>query len=164
MAIRIRTDQPSGGKPKQLYVDAGFNSGFLSDTIWYTLAEAPDFSVPSTGDTGVTVDPGDPDRELRPGEIFFDAPLVAGTAGSGPAQLEFRILLEDGASPFSLAVDVVPGDLLFLPLQGQRLLRYDFAAANGGRLQVKASVDGELLGWGSALELEANDHAPDSEA
>ena len=62
---RIVTDQPSSGKSLLLFIPTATNSGFVN-TTWTTIAEAPDFSIPSSGDDGIVPDPSDSDRELRP--------------------------------------------------------------------------------------------------
>jgi hypothetical protein len=90
---RIYTDQPSAGSPLNIYVPATMNSGFVN-TDWTELAEAPDFSIPSTGISGAVADGSDPtNREIRPGEIYFESPLIAynGTGTSRWVQLEMAL-------------------------------------------------------------------------
>ena len=85
---RILTDQPSTGKPIALAVAA------FVPTTWTTIAEAPDFSIPATGDEGVTVDPADVDRELRPGEVFIESPLIATNLTITTRWVEAQIVLQ----------------------------------------------------------------------
>lgn len=50
-----------------------------------------------------------------------------------------------------------------LPVQGLRLLKTNFNAPSGGRLQVKAQFADTLKVYGSAVELEAGTHQPDTD-
>jgi hypothetical protein len=163
---RINTDQPSSGKPLLLFVPAAVNSGFVDDD-WITLVEAPDFSIPTSGDDGITPDPADTSRELRGGEVFFETPLQAINTTSTSRWVELRMLLQ-GTSGQAIPVSprvVVPADeSVYLPIQGLRLLKTDLTNTQpGGRLQVQAEVDNAITVIGSAVELEAQDHAPDTE-
>jgi hypothetical protein len=163
---RINTDQPSSGKPLQLFVPATSNGGFVS-TSWATLAEAPDFSVPSTSDGGVTLDPVDNGRELRAGEVFFETPLQAVNSTVTTRWIELQMLLQGSsgeAIPLSPRVPVPAGDSIFLSIQGLRLLKTNFGAVAGDRLQIRAEVGNAIKVIGSAVELEAQNHAPDTEA
>lgn len=215
---RINTDQPSSGKPLLLYIPSSSNSGFVS-TSWSTLAEAPDFSIPSSGDDGAILDPADNDRELRPGEVFFETPLqcINGTLTDRWVELQMVLQGVSGqAIPVSPRVTVPSGESVFLSVQGLRLLKTDFPAATsagsfvvgqeyqitlagdtdftligaadslvgtkfvatgvgtgtgkavlisaGGRLQIQAEVNNAIRVIGSAVELEAQNHAPNTEA
>jgi hypothetical protein len=51
-----------------------------------------------------------------------------------------------------------------IPVQGLRLLKTDFTATNGGRLQVRAEVADAIRVYGSAVELEALTHQPNTDA
>lgn len=158
---RINTDQPSSGKPLQLFIAS---SGFVPVTFT-TLAEAPDFSVPGTGDTGATLDPADSARELRPGEVFLEAPLTAINKDTVVRWVELQILTQGGETiPITPQVSIPANEAIYLPIQGLRLLKTSFVAANGDRLQVRASSGSAIKVIGSAVELEALTHAPDSEA
>lgn len=158
---RIRTDQPSSGKPLQLFIAA---SGFVPSTFT-TIAEAPDFSVPGTGDAGVTLDPADSSRELRPGEVFIEAPLACLNNDTVTRWVELQLLTQGGQTiPWSPQISVPAKEAIYVPIQGLRLLKTDFAAGNGDRLQIRASTGSAIKIMGSAVELEALTHAPDSEA
>jgi hypothetical protein len=164
---RINTDQPSSGKPLLLYIPASANSGFVN-TTWSTIAEAPDFSIPASGDDGVTVDPADSGRELRPGQVFFETPLQAVNTTATTRWVELQMLLQGTsgqAIPASPRVLVPAGESVYLPIQGLRLLKTDLTNTQpGGRLQVQAEVGDAIKVLGSAVELEAETHAPDTEA
>ncbi len=161
---RILTDRPSSGKSVLLFVPATSNSGFVS-TVFTTLIEAPDFSVPDEGDPGSIPDPSDSSRVLAPGEVAFRAPLAVTNTTSTTRWVQLQVLLESGeAIPLTNEVPVPALETLYLPIQGQRLVKYDFGAANGGRLQVRAEVGNALRVYGVAAEGGAADHAPDSEA
>lgn len=159
---RIRTDQPSSGRPLQLFIPS---AGFVPNS-WTTLAEAPDFSVPGTGDNGVTLDPNDTGRELRPGEVFLEAPLTTINTDTVTRWVELQILTQTGhAVPVTAPQVSIPAkESIYLPIQGLRLLKTNFSASNGDRLQIRASTGSSIKVVGSAVELEALSHAPDSEA
>jgi len=216
---RISTDAPSSGKPLLLFIPTASNSGFVN-TAWQTLAEAPDFSIPASGDDGAVADPADADRELRPGEVFIETPLTVVNTTATTRWVEAQMLLQGDSSqaiPLTARVPVPGDETVYLPIQGQRLLRpvtviaatsltsvnngeqyqisvagtTDFTAigaANnnvgtvftksgatgagtgevllagaGGRLQIRAEVNNALKVVGTAVELEAADHAPDTE-
>jgi len=159
---RIKTDQPSSGKPLQLFIPS---AGFVTDSFT-TLAEAPDFSVPSTGDAGAVPDPADlSGRELRPGEVFLEAPLTCINTDTTTRWVELQILTQSNhAVPVTPQISIPPMEAVYLPIQGLRLLKYDFVVANGDRLQIRASNGSSIKIIGSAVELEMLTHAPDSEA
>jgi hypothetical protein len=158
---RIRTDQPSSGKPLQLLIPS---AGFVPNSFT-TLAEAPDFSIPGTGDTGVTLDPADSGRELRPGEVFLEAPLTCINTDTTTRWVELQILTQSNhAVPVTPQISIPPKESVYLPIQGLRLLKTSFSAINGDRLQIRASNGSSIKVIGSAVELEALTHAPDSEA
>jgi hypothetical protein len=158
---RIRTDQPSSGKPLQLLIPS---AGFVPNS-WTTLVEAPDYSIPGTGDTGVTLDPVDSGRELRPGEVFLEAPLTCINTDTTARWVELQIFTQTNhAVPVTPQISIPPKESVYLPIQGLRLLKTSFAASNGDRLQIRASVGSSIKVIGSAVELEALTHAPDSEA
>jgi hypothetical protein len=158
---RIRTDQPSSGKPLQLLISS---AGFVPSTFT-TLAEAPDYSIPGTGDTGVTLDPADTGRELRPGEVFLEAPLTCINTDTTTRWVELQILTQSNhAVPVTPQISIPPKESVYLPIQGLRLLKTTFSASNGDRLQIRASNGSSIKIIGSAVELEALTHAPDSEA
>lgn len=163
---RINTDQPSSGKPLLLYIPSSSNSGFVN-TTWTTIAEAPDFSIPASGDDGATADPADSGRELRPGQVFFETPLQAVNTTATTRWVELQMLLQGTggqAIPITTRVTVPAGESVLLPIQGLRLLKTSFTATAGDRLQIRASVGSAIKVIGSAVELEALTHAPDSEA
>ena len=158
---RIRTDQPSSGKPLQLLIPS---AGFVPNSFT-TLAEAPDYSIPGTGDSGVTLDPADSGRELRPGEVFLEAPLTCINTDTTARWVELQILTQSNhAVPVTPQISIPPKETVYLPIQGLRLLKTSFSASNGDRLQIRASNGSSIKIIGSAVELEALTHAPDSEA
>lgn len=164
---RIKTDQPSSGKPLLLFIPTASNSGFVN-TSWQTLAEAPDFSIPASGDDGAVADPADADRELRPGEVFIETPLAVTNTTATTRWVEVQMLLQGDsgqAIPLTARVPVPGGETVYLSIQGLRLLKTDLTNTQpGGRLQIQAEVNNALKVMGTAVELEAADHAPDTEA
>ena len=158
---RIRTDQPSSGRPMQLFIPS---AGFVPSSFT-SIAEAPDFSVPGTGDSGVTLDPADASRELRPGEVFLEAPLTCINTDTVVRWVELQILTQtQHAVPLIPQISIPPKEAIYLPIQGLRLLKTLFSAPSGDRLQIRASMGSAIKIMGSAVELEALTHAPDSEA
>lgn len=164
---RINTDQPSSGKPLLLHIPSSSNSGFVN-TTWLTIAEAPDFSIPASGEDGATVDPADSGRELRPGEVFIETPLHAVNTTATTCWVELQMLLQGTsgqAIPVTPRVPVPANDSVYLPIQGLRLLKTDLTNTQpGGRLQIQAEVGNAIKIMGTAIEIEAQTHAPDSEA
>ncbi len=164
---RINTDQPSSGKPLLLFIPATNNSGFVN-TTWTTLAEAPDFSIPASGDDGAVADPADADRELRPGEVFFETPLKVVNTTATTRWVEVQMVLQGTsgqAIPVMPRVLVPASDSVSLDIQGLRVLKTNLTNTEpGGRLQIQAEVNNALRVIGTAVELEASDHAPDTEA
>lgn len=164
---RILTDEPSTGKNITL---AAKNLG----TDWTTLCEAPDFSVPASGnDVGIT-DPADDERELVPGEIFIGAPILCTNKDPDlPFWVEFRVVLEtDTPTPTdtdSAVLSVTPKVILSaaesiqIPLQGLVLLKTDTGKSYGGRLQARAELGDRIDLYGAASEAAYADHAPDTE-
>jgi hypothetical protein len=164
---RIRTDQPSSGKPLLLFIPSTTNDGFVN-TTWSTIAEAPDFSIPASGDDGTASDPADSGRELRPGEVFFETPLQAINTTATTRWVELQMLLQ-GASGQAIRVSpqvaVPANESVFLLTQGLRLLKTDLTNTQpGGRLQIRAEVANAITIIGTAVELEAANHSPDTEA
>lgn len=164
---RIKTDQPSSGKPLLLFIPSSNNNGFVN-TTWQTLVEAPDFSIPASGDDGVVADPADADRELRPGEVYIETPLYVTNNTATTRWIEAQMLLQGNsgqAIPLTARVPVPGGETLYLPIQGTRVLKTDLTNTEpGGRLQIQAEVSNALKVFGNAVELEAANHAPDTEA
>ena len=157
---RILTDQPSSGKPLALAV-----ASYVS-TTFFTIAEAPDFSIPSTGLDGVVVDPDNADRELRPGEVYLESPLVATNLSATTRWVEVQIVTQGtlgSAIPIAPQVPVPGYSAIQIPVQGLRLLKTDYDARYGGRLQVRAEVSNAIKIYGSAVELEAQAHQPNTE-
>ena len=115
----------------------------------------------------MTVDPADADRELRPGEVFIESPLIATNLTANTRWVEAQIILQ-GTSGSEIVVapriPVPPNMAVYVPVQGLRLLKTDFAATVGGRLQVRAEVVDAIKVYGSAAELEAATHEPNTEA
>jgi hypothetical protein len=116
----------------------------------------------------VVLDPADSGRELRPGEVFFESPLVCVNTTATTRWIELRILLQGNsgqAIPVTPRVPVPASEAIYLPIQGLRILKADLTNTQpGGRLQVQAEVSDAIKVFGSAVELEALTHAPDSEA
>ena len=156
---RLVVELPSSGKSRPLFIPTATNSGFIN-TTWTTLVEANDYSVESQGDPEEIPDPVNPGRILKAGVIRFLAPLIINNTTNTSRWVECRVLTEEG-TPIVLGRVIVPaGEAIAYPVQGQHLVKFDFAAGNGGALQVRAEVLDALRCYGTAVESGAADHLP----
>jgi hypothetical protein len=158
MPDKILTDQPQAKrKTLQHLITAAFTN----------VAEAPYFSVPLTDDDVATVDPGDDNRELRAGEIFFATGIQIANVTSTTRTVDVEIVGENGTPVTTLAPGLlVPGNDVLTLAPGLSLFKRDLAnPSNAGmRLRIKADETGALQLTASLVEREALDHAPDTEA
>jgi hypothetical protein len=99
---RIYTDQPSDGSPLNIFVPAAVNGGFVN-TDWTEIAEAPDFSIPSTGKAGAVIQFGDSGREIRPGELYIESPLIAYNYTGTPRWVQLEMALPTSGAAFDTA-------------------------------------------------------------
>lgn len=163
---RIRTDQPSSGKSTLVLIPATTNGGFVN-TSWTTIAEAPDFSIPNTGGSGIVPDPSDVNRELRPGEVFIETQLLVTNVTGSTSWVQIQIKLEGTSGqeiPLSTQVPVAGGQTIILDGRGIVLLKTNLTNTEpGGRLQIRAQTNNALIVAGAATEREAPQHAPDTE-
>lgn len=149
---RIKCKTPSTGRPVNL-VAASLG------TDWQTLAEAPDFSLPDTGNTFVDRDPTDINRAIRPGEIFFMTPIFARNKSSQACWLEVRLLQESGTTIECPGRMVVPGgDTAMVPVQGRSLVKRGATNTFGDRIQVRAQTAAVLDLWATAEEKPSAEH------
>ena len=158
MPDKIVTDQPQF---KRLTLQHLITAAFT------TVAEAPYFSVSLTDEDIATVDPDDTDRELRAGEIFFATGIQIANVTTTTRTVDVEIVGENGTPSTTLAPGLmVPGNDVLTLAPGLSLFKRDLAnPANAGmRLRVKADEAGALQLIASAVEREAIDHAPDTEA
>ena len=100
---RIYTDQPSDGAPLNLYIPATVNGGYV-DTAWTELAQAPDFSVPSSGNPGIVPDANAPNREIRAGETYIETPLIAHNSSSSARWVQLETVLPQSGAAFEAGV------------------------------------------------------------
>ena len=144
---RIVCAQPSTGKPINAIAQN-------VPTDWLTIADAPDFSVPDpSGNQYPNRDPDDPSRGIAPGEIFFLTPLMCTNKTGTASTLEARFYSEDGFINYALGSALVPaGATGMIPLQGRSLVKRLPNAANGDRLQVRATTAATFDVWASASE------------
>jgi hypothetical protein len=96
---RIFTDQPSDGKPINIFVPATFNNGFVN-TDWTELAEAVNFSIPFTGANGAVLDSNDDNREIRGGETYFETPITCYNYTGTPRWVQFEMALPSIGAAF----------------------------------------------------------------
>lgn len=135
---------------------------------WVTLAEAPDFSVPDAAGKFPERDPLDSARAIRPGEVFFTAPLMVRNPRVAAITVTLRVVKESdeiaaAPDPAFIAtimgpITVPPGETVQLPIQGRSLLRRDPSKDNGDILQVYLSAGGDIGMWLTAQERLAADH------
>lgn len=130
---RIYTDQASSGKPVVLIIPDYTNGGYVGEN-WTQLAEAPDFSVPWTGDAarGIVLDPLDSDRELRPGEVFMECPLVVANNTATTRWVDVMIRGEGRGAAFNRGVTLdaqkdpaLAGSIFCIPANSKYARIYD---------------------------------------
>lgn len=136
--MRITCKQPANEEVMANVSPLGVN--------WATLIEAPDFSLPDAADKFADRDPADATRALRPGQAYVSRSLLVynDSSSDDPITLEVRVLRESGDSFVAAKLGVGGGDTAELQLGGAGLFKRDFSAANGDRLQVRASLGGNL--------------------
>jgi hypothetical protein len=158
MPDKILTDQPQAKRRTlQHLITASFS----------TVIEAPYFSVPLTDEDVATVDPDDANRELRAGEIFFATGIQIANVTGTTRTVDVEIMGENGTPATTLAPGLlVPGNDVLTLAPGLSIFKRDLTTpANAGMiLRVKADEAGALQLTASAVEREALEHAPDTEA
>lgn len=157
MPDKILTDQPQA---KRRTLQA------LIGTSFATVAEPPYFSVPLTDEDVATVDPDDANRELRPGELFFATGIqIANTSGT-TRTVTVEIVGEDDTQTSLAPGLLVPGNDVLTLAPGLSLFKRDLDNPTDPamRLRVLADEAGALTLTATAVEREAVDHAPDTEA
>ena len=127
-------------------------------TIFTTIAEAPDFSVPDPSENYTTRDPLDTNRAIRPGEVFFVSPLSVKNKGANTQWIELRLFTEANTAIEFGKVDIPPGDTAFLPVQGRSLFKRVAGGTNGDRLQVRAQANNIFDVWSAAEEKLSAEH------
>lgn len=156
MPTKIITDQPETKRRTLQLV--------LSETV-QTLIEAPYFSIPGTGQSGVVLDPADADRELRSGEIFFATGIQIANVSAASLTVLAELVGEGGAVVTTISPNLVvpPNEVLTLS-PGLSLFKRNLAspAAAGMLVRLSASDVGLQLTT-TVLEREAIDHEPDTE-
>jgi hypothetical protein len=156
---RLIIELPSSGKSRPLFIPSGTNSGFIN-TTFFTLIDANDYSVESQGDPVETPDPANAGRVLKPGVIRFLAPLIINNTTATSRWVELQVITETNESIVLGRVIVPASEAISYPIQGQHLTKFNFAAALGGRLQIRAEVNNALRCYGTAVESGAADHLP----
>jgi hypothetical protein len=148
---RIKCKTPSTGKAILVY---------LNDvtTLFTTIAEAPDFSVPDPSQNYTTRDPTDPARAIRPGEIFFVTPLSVKNKTENLRWIQVILLTESNVTVDFGRVAIPPNDTLFFPIQGRSLFKRNAAGTNGDRLQIRAEANSTFDVWAAAEEKLSAEH------
>lgn len=149
---RIKCKTPSTGRPINL---TATNLG----TSWVTLAEAPDFSVPDSGNIFAARDPLDGNRAIRAGEIFFMTPIYARNKSTVDCWIEVRLRQEDGVTVECPGRMMVPAnDTALVPVQGRSLIKRGATNLLGDQLQVRAQTANALDLWATAEEKPSTEH------
>lgn len=156
MPTKIVTDQPQGRRRTlQMVLSASMQ----------TLIEAPYFSVPIADEDRAIVDPANPNRELRGGEIFFSTGIQIANTEAAIRTVRVELVGEGGGPITSLSPDLVipPKEVLTLA-PGLSLFKRNLANPNAAGMIVRASASGSGLQLTTTvLEREAIEHDPDSE-
>ena len=150
---RIKCKTPSTGRPVNFTISS-------LGTSYTTMAEAPDFSVPDTGNVFPDRDPNDSaNRAIRPGEIFFMTPLYARNKTALDCWVEVRLVTEVGvAIDCPGRVNVPAYDTALIPIQGRSLIKRVAANGAGDRLQARAQASAALDLWASGEEKPTSEH------
>lgn len=153
---RITCKTPSTGRPVNI-VKANVSTAFT------VIAEAPDFSLPDTGNTYVSRDPLDANRAIRPGEIFFMTPLFARNKSASECWIDVRLVQESSTATGTTLecpgrVVVPGGDTALIPIQGRSLLKRAAGNVYGDRIEVRAQTANALDIWASAEEKLSAEH------
>lgn len=148
---RIYCRTPSTGKPLNLiYPDV------TTSYVTIPLANAPDYSVPDPSEVYSERDPLYPSRAILPGEIFFLTPLSAVNKSDAEQWVEVIFLTQDDITVAAGRAVIPARDTAYIPLQGRSLLKTDPDAANGDRIQVRASAVDVIDVWVAADESPAS--------
>lgn len=136
----------------------------MTTNAFETLIEAPYFSVPSEVDDETAVlDPADAERELRPGQVFFQTPLYL-TNKSGSDVVATVQIVREGGAVFNLAFEQVieTRDTLPVPTQGVSLFKRNLAlpANAADLLQIRINAANAVDVVCTYSEREALGHAP----
>lgn len=149
---RITCRTPSTGKSLSL-------SREDVPTTFFSLYDAPDFSVPDASEKFTDRDSSDSSRAIRPGEVFFLTPMAAKNKDSVIRWIDTQIVREDGSTIEVGRVEIPPGDTAFIPLQGRSLLkRQPTAATTGDQLQIRAETASTIDVWVAAEEKLSSEH------
>lgn len=149
---RIKCKTPSTGRPVNLVIaDLG--------TTWQTLAEAPDFSIPDTGNVFADRDPLDVNRAIRSGEVFFMTPMFARNKSTQDLWVEIQLVQESGVTIECPGKIIIPaGDTAFIPLQGRSIVKRVATNQFGDRIQVRAQTVAAIDVWAGAEEKPSTEH------
>lgn len=154
--MRYTVRQAGAAVPKSIFVAS-------IGTVWQTVLEAPDFSVPDPQLRWANDrDPADNERRIQPGSALVEAPMMFFNPGPLFLVLDISILREDGVRVAQAQIEIENGETYLHPAPGQRLLKTDLTSANGDRFQVKASVAGQLRLTSTASEGAAEQHEPEN--
>jgi len=127
-------------------------------TIFTTIAEAPDFSVPDPSENYTSRDPLDNSRAIRPGEVFFVTPLAAKNKSSNTVWIELQLITEANTAIQYGRVSVPPSDTAFVPIQGRSIFKRTAGGTNGDRIQVRAEANNVFDVWVAAEEKLSAEH------
>lgn len=153
---RISCKTPSTGRPINIVLAS-------LGTTFTVIAEAPDFSLPDTGNTYANRDPLDANRAIRPGEIFFMTPLFVRNKTTLDCYVDVRLVQESSTATGTTLecpgrVVIPGGDTALIPIQGRSLLKRTAGNVYGDRIEVRAQTANALDVWASAEEKLSAEH------
>jgi len=128
-------------------------------SVFVTIAEAPDFSVPDASNKFPERDPDDNTRTIKPGEIFFLTPLAARNKDIEDRWIEVILVTEDSKTIEIGRVEVPAGDTAFIPLQGRSLFKRTANNALGDTIQIRSEVSNAFDVWAAAEERLSSEHS-----
>jgi len=156
MPTKIVTDQPQAVR-KTLQVEIGASP--------QVVAEPPYFSIPLTDEDVATVDPADPDRELRPGELFFATGIQIANPSADTRTVTVQMISESGVTTaLAPGLKVPSGEVLTLA-PGLSMFKRDLSNPNADGMQLVVFADqaDALTLTATVVERESLEHSPDTE-
>ena len=154
--MRYTVRQAGAAVPKSIAIES-------IGTVWETILEAPDFSVPDPQLRWPTDrDPADNERRVQPGFALVEAPIMFYNNSLDTVTVEISILQEDDTRVVQAVIQITTMETYLHPSPGQRLLKLNKDSSNGDRLQVKASTAGVVSITSTGSEGAAEQHEPEA--
>ncbi len=148
---RIICRTPSTGKPIRIASNS-------VTTVYTSIIDAPDFSVPDASNKFPVRDPTDASRAIRPGEVFLLTPLSARNKDTQDRWIEVQLYTEANVAIQVGRVEVPAGDTVFIPIQGRSLFKRTANTAIGDTLQIRAEANNIFDVWSAGEERLSSEH------